>query len=49
MNPAKPQDSAAIGQDYLAFISYRHADNAEEDRQWATWLHQQLEIYDVPE
>ncbi|MEH6552423.1 MAG: TIR domain-containing protein [Pseudomonadales bacterium] len=33
---------------YMAFISYRHADNAEEDRQWATWLHQQLEVYDVP-
>ena len=35
-------------QDYLAFISYRHADNTEEDRQWATWLHQQLEVYDIP-
>ncbi len=33
---------------YLAFISYRHADNIEEDRRWATWLHQQLEVYDVP-
>ena len=34
---------------YMAFISYRHADNKEEDQQWATWLHQQLEIYDIPE
>lgn len=34
--------------EYLAFISYRHADNTEEDRQWATWLHQQLEVYDIP-
>jgi len=34
--------------DYLAFISYRHADNTEEDQQWATWLHRQLEIYDIP-
>ena len=33
---------------YMAFISYRHADNTEQDRQWATWLHQQLEVYDVP-
>ena len=33
---------------YFAFISYRHADNTDEDRQWATWLHQQLEVYDVP-
>ena len=35
--------------DYLAFISYRHADNSVEDQQWATWLHQQLETYDIPE
>lgn len=34
--------------DYLAFISYRHADNTEEDRQWATWLHAQLEAYEIP-
>ena len=40
---------AAKEQEYLAFISYRHADNTEEDRQWATWLHQQLEVYDVPD
>ena len=33
---------------YMAFISYRHADNTEIDHQWATWLHQQLEVYDVP-
>ena len=42
-------ESAATEQEYLAFISYRHADNTEEDRQWATWLHQQLEVYDVPD
>ena len=34
--------------DYLAFISYRHADNREGDRNWATWLHSQLEAYEVP-
>ena len=34
--------------DYMAFISYRHADNAEEDKQWASWLHKQLETYEVP-
>ena len=33
---------------YMAFISYRHADNAEEDKQWASWLHKQLETYEVP-
>lgn len=34
---------------YLAFISYRHADNAQQGRQWATWLHQAIETYEVPE
>lgn len=34
--------------EYLAFISYRHADNKEQGRQWATWLHQFLETYEVP-
>ncbi|MDI9245385.1 PQQ-binding-like beta-propeller repeat protein [Marinobacter sp. CHS3-4] len=34
---------------YLAFISYRHADNNEPGRQWANWLHQAIETYQVPE
>ena len=34
---------------YHAFISYRHADNKEQRRQWATWLHQAIETYEVPE
>lgn len=34
---------------YWAFISYCHADNREEGRQWATWLHHALETYEVPE
>jgi hypothetical protein len=34
--------------DYWCFISYRHADNKEPGRQWATWLHQALETYEVP-
>jgi len=33
---------------YVAFISYRHADNREEGRRWAEWLHHALETYDVP-
>lgn len=33
---------------YYAFISYRHADNKQQGRQWATWLHQALETYEVP-
>ena len=34
---------------YYAFISYRHLDNSESGRQWATWLHQAIETYQVPE
>jgi len=34
---------------YYAFISYRHADNKEQGRQWATWLHQAIETYEVPD
>ncbi|MGQ8364291.1 TIR domain-containing protein [Glaciecola sp. 1036] len=34
---------------YHAFISYRHADNKQEGRKWATWLHQAIETYEVPE
>ncbi|MFL6516000.1 MAG: TIR domain-containing protein [Chthoniobacterales bacterium] len=30
------------------FISYRHADNKEPGRQWATWIHQVLETFEVP-
>ena len=30
------------------FISYRHADNTQEGRRWAEWLHHRLERYVVP-
>src|SRR5260370_18597796 len=33
---------------YAVFLSYRHADNKEPGRQWATWLHQVLENYEIP-
>ena len=33
---------------YAVFLSYRHADNKEQGRQWATWLHQSLEGYEIP-
>lgn len=33
---------------YWCFISYRHLDNRDEHRNWATWLHQQIEHYEVP-
>jgi hypothetical protein len=34
---------------YHAFISYRHSDNKEQGRQWASWLHQAIETYQVPD
>jgi hypothetical protein len=33
---------------FWCFISYRHADNIEAGRQWATWLHGEIERYAVP-
>jgi len=44
---AKP-DQLDLQRQYWAFISYRHLDNQRSGRQWATWLHQRLETYDVP-
>jgi WD40 repeat protein len=41
--------SNAFGHYYSTFISYRHADNREEGRRWADWLHQLLETYEVPQ
>ena len=34
--------------EYWCFISYRHLDNREEGRQWASWLHHELETYRIP-
>ncbi|HVF71352.1 MAG TPA: TIR domain-containing protein [Chthoniobacterales bacterium] len=53
MNSISPDPSEAgtagpVKRDYWCFISYRHADNKEPGRQWATWLHQALETYEVP-
>lgn len=36
-------------QKYMAFISYSHADNREEGRKWADWLHTSLETYEIPD
>lgn len=33
---------------YHCFLSYRHADNRAAGRQWATWLHQMIEAYEIP-
>jgi WD40 repeat protein len=42
-----PRESNAL-RSFWCFISYRHADNKQLGRQWATWLHQAIETYDVP-
>jgi WD40 repeat protein len=34
---------------YAIFLSYKHADNQDQGRQWATWLHQILEGYEIPQ
>jgi|GEM_PF-3262687 len=44
-----PPPAAGSPPPYWCFISYRHADNKQPGRQWATWLHQQIETYEVPE
>jgi len=33
---------------YFAFISYSHTNNRDDDRKWASWLHSQLETYEIP-
>ena len=40
--------NSRLQRDYWCFISYRHADNKVPGRQWAIWLHQALETYEVP-
>ncbi len=45
--PAQIQNEKP-GRRYAVFLSYRHADNKEPGRQWATWLHQLLEGYEIP-
>ena len=46
--PAAAPDPAVAPRDYWCFLSYRHADNKEPGRQWATWLQVSLETYEVP-
>ncbi|MET0071967.1 MAG: TIR domain-containing protein [Candidatus Thiodiazotropha sp.] len=41
-------DSIIEERTYWAFLSYRHTDNLEQDREWASWLHRELERYDIP-
>jgi len=49
MQTSKQPKAASETRSYWCFISYRHADNKEPGRQWATWLHQAIETYEVPQ
>jgi hypothetical protein len=49
MKTVKQPKAAPENRSYWCFISYRHADNKEPGRQWATWLHQAIETYEVPQ
>ena len=42
------ESAAAPPRRYALFISYRHADNLEMGRKWATWLHETVENYEIP-
>ena len=48
LDAGRREGNDARTREYWCFISYRHADNKEPGRQWATWLHQALETYEVP-
>ncbi len=37
-----------LRKEFWCFISYRHSNNKDPGRQWATWLHQAIENYEVP-
>lgn len=43
---ASPREGA--GPRYRCFLSYRHGDNKQPGRQWASWLHHAIETYEVP-
>ncbi len=43
--PPKPSGAKA----FWCFISYRHDDNSCPGRQWASWLHTQIETFEIPE
>ncbi len=45
----EPEKKNSLTRRYAVFLSYRHADNKEPGRQWATWLHHLLEGYEIPE
>lgn len=48
MIPESQKENLSIARTFWCFISYRHADNVVPGRQWATWLHQTIEAYEVP-
>ena len=49
MTESQPEAVLPPGYSYWAFLSYSHADNRVPERQWANWLHESLETYELPE
>ncbi len=45
---ANPEENQQFNREYWCFISYPHANNKVPGRQWASWLQQALETYEVP-
>lgn len=44
-----PKGAASLSaRQYWCFISYRHDDNRQDGRRWASWLHRAIENYAVP-
>lgn len=50
MSPKKsgPAARQSASKEFWCFISYKHDDNSCPGRQWASWLHQQIETFEVP-
>jgi len=42
------RNMSSHARNYWCFISYKHTDNQQKGRQWATWLHRELETYQIP-
>lgn len=42
-------EAKVLSKKYMAFISYIHADNRQESRKWADWLHHALETLEIPQ
>ena len=54
MADSEPKESSEVDKNtndrkYWCFISYVHGDDKHEGREWATWLRQSIEEYEIPD